>query len=92
MIRTPEWKYVFRHPYGPHELYDLVNDSDERANLIDEKSKQAVVGELRKRLADWFARYVDPRLDGARLPVAGRGQRERIDEQHCGEEAFAPPL
>ena len=26
MIRTQEWKYVHRYPYGPHELYDLVND------------------------------------------------------------------
>ena len=30
MIRTQEWKYVHRYPYGPHELYDLVNDPDER--------------------------------------------------------------
>ncbi len=34
------------------------------------------------------AQYVDPRLDGARLGVTGYGQRERIDEKHCGEEAF----
>jgi hypothetical protein len=26
MIRSKEWKYVHRYPYGPHELYDLVND------------------------------------------------------------------
>jgi len=91
MIRTPEHKYVHRHPYGPHELYDLQADPDERNNLIDGKSNQSLVAELRKHLAEWFARYVDPRLDGARLPVTGRGQRYRIDQQHCGEEAFFGP-
>ena len=30
MVRTQEWKYVYRHAHGPHELYDLVNDPDER--------------------------------------------------------------
>ena len=29
MIRTREWKYVHRYPYGPHELYDLVNRMEE---------------------------------------------------------------
>ncbi len=31
MIRTREWKYVHRYPYGPHELYDLTRDPDEEA-------------------------------------------------------------
>ncbi len=91
MIRTPEHKYVHRYPHGPHELFDLVGDPDERVNIIDDESKQPVVAELRKRLAEWFARYVDPRLDGARMPVTGSGQRERIDGEHCGEDAFHPP-
>ena len=40
MVRTKEWKYVHRYPYGPHELYDLVNDPDEKHNLIDDKGKK----------------------------------------------------
>ena len=44
MIRTREWKYVHRYPYGPHELYDLVNDPGERSNLVEDRS--------------WFDRYV----------------------------------
>ena len=51
MIRTQEWKYVHRYPYGPHELYDLVNDPDERKNLVDEKSKVSLVKEMRQQLA-----------------------------------------
>ncbi|MCP4643677.1 MAG: sulfatase-like hydrolase/transferase, partial [bacterium] len=69
MIRTREWKYVHRYPFGPHELYDMVSDPDERKNLVDDKSRLAVVTDMRARLARWFARYVVPRLDGSRFPV-----------------------
>jgi len=88
MIRTREWKYVHRYPYGPHELYDLVNDPDERRNLIDEPKHKTRITEMRQQLADWFAQYVEPAKDGARLPVTGQGQRTRIDAEHCGEGAF----
>ncbi len=88
MIRTPEWKYVHRYPYGPHELYDLIGDPDERKNLVDEKSKAPVVAEMRKRLKEWFARYVIPELDAARLPVYGRGQRLKVPDADCPEDAF----
>ena len=40
MIRTREWKYVHRYPYGPHELYDLVGDPDERSNLVEDRSRK----------------------------------------------------
>ena len=88
MIRTSEWKYVHRYPAGPHELYDLHADPDERRNLIDEPVRQPVVVELRRRLARWFERYVVPSTDGARCPVDGGGQIERIDADHVGEETF----
>jgi len=88
MIRTPEWKYVHRYPFGPHELYDMVADPDERKNLVDEKSRQSVVTEMRRRLAGWFARYVVSRLDGSRFPAWGDGQLRRIDDDCDGENAF----
>lgn len=91
MIRTPEHKYIHRYPYGPHELYDLQSDPDERNNLVDEKSAQPTVAEMRQRLTDWFARYITSRLDGARMPVTGYGQTAGIDENSCGEGAFASP-
>jgi arylsulfatase A-like enzyme len=88
MIRSREWKYIHRYPYGPHELYDLANDPEERRNVVDEKERQPVVEELRKRLSRWFLRYATPNLDGCRMPVTGYGQTEKIDDRHCGEEAF----
>jgi arylsulfatase A-like enzyme len=90
MIRTQEWKYVHRYPYGPHELYDLVNDPDERKNLVDEKSKGALVTEMRQQLASWFSRYVLPELDGTRFQVTGLGHAAKIEPGSCGENAFHP--
>ena len=49
MIRTATWKYVHRYPYGPHELYDLVNDPDERHNLVDDPAHQTVRQAMRGR-------------------------------------------
>lgn len=91
MIRTQEWKYVHRYPYGPHELYDLVNDPDERLNLIDEKSRKALIRDMRRQMGEWFDRYVVPRLDGARCPVAGTGQVTKIENEKYVENAFNPP-
>ena len=90
MIRTQEWKYVHRYPYGPHELYDLVNDPGERKNLADEKSQGALVKEMRQQLASWFSRYVLPELDGTRFQVTGLGHADKIEPGSCGENAFHP--
>ena len=74
MVRTAEWKYVHRHPDGPHELFDLAGDPGERRNLVDDPHHADVVAALRGRLAGWFARYVDPARDGVDKGVTGCGQ------------------
>ena len=74
MIRTTDWKYVHRYPYGPHELYDLVNDPDERENVVDDAKYEVEVVEMKAGLEEWFARYADPLLDGRVEPVTGKGQ------------------
>lgn len=86
MIRTKEWKYVHRYPYGPHELYDLKNDQAEKINLlddgrlisIDEGQKKEIVSSLKNMMEKWFDRYVVPQLDGRHEPVTGRGQLDRV--------------
>lgn len=88
MIRTREWKYVHRYPYGAHELYNLVHDPFERNNLIDDPSQRSLAKELRGRLFTWFKRYVNPQMDGARFPVSGSGQREKIEQDEGGEGCF----
>ena len=88
MIRTREWKYIHRYPYGPHELFNLEDDPKERNNLIERDEHRETVESLRRRLADWFALYVDPAMDGSRFPVNGCGQADRINRILPGEGCF----
>ncbi|MEG0906318.1 MAG: sulfatase-like hydrolase/transferase [Cellulosilyticaceae bacterium] len=74
MIRTKEWKYIHRYPYGPHELYHLVEDPGEKINLIDEEKCSVITKELRGKLSTWFNKYVDPLVDGKGEAVKGYGQ------------------
>jgi arylsulfatase A-like enzyme len=74
MIRTREWKYVHRYPDGPYELYDLVNDPGETRDLVSDAGQEGRVEEMRESLAEWFARYVNPEIDGTREGVTGLGQ------------------
>jgi arylsulfatase A-like enzyme len=90
MIRTRDRKYVHRYPHGPHELYDLAADPGEERNLADAPEHAGTRAELAARLDEWFARYVDPALDGARLPVSGSGQRTPVTPGTLPT-AFDPP-
>jgi choline-sulfatase len=89
MVRTREWKYVHRHPDGPHELYDLVRDPGERTNRFGDASMATMAATLRARLDAWFAQFVDPLLDGARKPVTGCGQLGRVPASGDAADVFA---
>ncbi len=75
MIRSREWKLVWRYPAGPHELYNLAEDPDERDNLFSLPGHSERIRSLRRELDDWFASYVDPEIDGSKLPVSGTTPR-----------------
>ncbi|MHC4887266.1 MAG: sulfatase-like hydrolase/transferase [Planctomycetota bacterium] len=85
MIRTEAWKYVHRTPYGPHELYHLKDDPEERYNLIDRPEHQERVEGMRRRLEVWFHRYTDSTMDGRYEPVTGLGQIERAGLAGAGK-------
>ncbi len=74
MLRTREWKYVHRYPYGPHALYDLVADPGETRNVVSDPENSARVVRMRRRLEEYFQTWADPRLDGSREGVTGSGQ------------------
>ena len=74
MIRTQDWKYVYRHAHGPHELYNLADDPDERSNLAADPAQQERIAELKERMDEWFARYVDTEIDGLLQLGDARGQ------------------
>ncbi|MCC6177592.1 MAG: sulfatase-like hydrolase/transferase [Chloroflexi bacterium] len=90
MIRSKTWKYVHRYPYGPHELFDLQEDPDERRNLYDEPGSGQVVAPMKARLDEWFVRWADPRRDGSREPVSSRGQVNLVGPGGKGQTAFHP--
>ena len=89
MIRTKEWKYVARIPGGPDELYDLVLDPDEKVNRIYDPEVSHIRQQLRKELLDWFAKWVDPNVDGARELNTGYGQLCRPGIYSDGRPVFA---
>ena len=74
MIRNKEFKYIKRYPYGPDEMYDLINDPDEKNNLLLKDSHDELAAELRYELEAWFSKYVNPEIDGAKEAVYGSGQ------------------
>ncbi len=77
MIRTREWKYVHRYPDGPNELWDLVNDPNERNNLIEDPAQVPRIKDLREQMEAWFDEYVDPDRDGIGFDV-GAGQHRPV--------------
>ncbi len=89
MIRNKQWKYVHRYPYGPHELYDIAKDQEEKVNLIDEPQTQKIVAQMNSDLGRWFHRYVDPKKDGTKEAVTGKGQLRRAGLAGEGRQAYA---
>jgi len=91
MIRSKTWKYVHRYPYGPHELFDLAEDPDERRNLHGEFGFEQVVEPMKAQLDAWFVRWADPLRDGSREAVSSRGQLDLAGPGGLGRAAFNEP-
>jgi len=91
MIRRTDWKYVHRYPDGPNELYDLINDPDERQNLVDEQEQAHRIKDLRGQMEDWFNKYVIADKDGIACHV-GAGQNRPVGNKwEDGTEPFVLP-
>lgn len=68
IMRTPEWSYFKRFKGSEaylleDELYDLINDPDERVNLSGQSAQADIEKELSGRIDDFFSFYADPRFD-----------------------------
>ncbi|MFW6437827.1 MAG: sulfatase, partial [Armatimonadota bacterium] len=88
MIRSRDWKYVRRYPFGPNELYDLANDPEETTNLVDGPDHTDRCAEMRGRMERWFEGYTDPEVDGVREAVTGYGQQDLAGLRGGGVESF----
>ena len=51
-------------------------DPGEAYNGIEDESYQDVIRDMKKQMELWFLQYVDPRIDGAKEPVMGGGQKD----------------
>lgn len=70
MIRDRRWKLVHRYPAGPHDLFDLAADPQERHNVYD--SHPEIAAAYKRRLDAFYAEREIPALSGAqvkRLPA-----------------------
>ena len=90
MIRSRHWKYVHRHPFGPHELYDLQRDPGELDNVAAAAENAARIAEFKAELDEWFVRHADPRRNGLHEAVTGRGQMNLAGPAARGEPNFGP--
>jgi len=82
---------VRRYPDGPDELWDLANDPDERRNLMADPRQARRVRELSERMEAWFARYVEPNMDGLQQEVNGLGQMRRVGRPDDDSPAYYRP-
>ncbi|MBI1313442.1 sulfatase-like hydrolase/transferase [bacterium] len=90
-VRTLDWKYVHRHPNGPHELYDLKADPDEFNNLVDDPQHAAQRRELKQKLDDFYDEFAQPKYD---LWRGGQSQARifvGVDEELAQLDPVAPP-
>lgn len=65
MIRDEQWKLVWRYPDGPHDLFDLSADPDERHNIFAQQPE--VASQLKARLDAYYARHESPQKSGLRV-------------------------
>tara|TARA_R110002049_G_scaffold4601_5_gene32582 strand:- start:805760 stop:810304 length:4545 start_codon:yes stop_codon:yes gene_type:complete len=90
-VRTSRYKYVHRHPNGPHELYDMLDDPQEFNNLADSADHASIRGELKQQIDDFFGRYSLPKYD----MWNGGGSQARIhsgvDEELAQLASVSPP-
>lgn len=74
-VRTDRWKLVWRHPEGPHELYDMRADPAERFNCFGQPGTERVKAELQAKLEAFFSAYADPQYD---IWKGGRSKAKRV--------------
>ncbi len=67
MNRRPDFKFVKRYPHGPHDLFDLRNDPDERLNRAGWDEFYPLQEEMEKEMEAWYAAHEDPAKSGLRV-------------------------
>ena len=73
---SPSKDYLIDHGLAgrvqaAEQLYDLVFDPNEAANLADDPAHAGILHELRDRLETWMRETEDPLLNGPVAPLPG---------------------
>lgn len=91
MIRDNRYKYICRYPYGPNELYDLLNDPNEYNNLLinSDSDNLKIETYMKKELEEWFFKYVNPKIDGVKESVFGCGQIDLAGIYSNGKKSYS---
>lgn len=84
MVRTKDYKYVHRYPYGPHEFYDLTVDPNEEVNMIGDPYYRSLIRAHKSKLEKFFYLHSLPELDGSKEAVTGSGQIEKAGLLNSG--------
>lgn len=77
-VRIDGMKLVLRHPEGPHELYDMKADPQERFNLYGQPGMETMRAGLQHKLEAFFKQYADPQYD---LWQGGRSKAQRVSAE-----------
>ncbi len=84
-IRTEQYKFIRTYDSGLfsrplHELYDLVDDPEERLNLAE--AMPELVEKFQKQLDEWLEHQLHGRLDPMQVQLEGEGLpfRRRIEK------------
>ncbi|MDI9546764.1 MAG: sulfatase-like hydrolase/transferase [Chloroflexota bacterium] len=67
MVRTPQWKLVWRYPDGPHDLFNLVDDPGETRNLAEDPAHEETKRTLKAQIDAFYARYSREGTSGLRV-------------------------
>ena len=65
MIRDERWKLVLRYPAGPHDLFDLQADPEERVNVYE--ANPQIAARYKARLDGFYAEHEVAELSGLRV-------------------------
>ncbi len=86
VVRTKRWKYMKRFDTEePHTLFDLINDPQEKRNLVDDPAHSEIVSELDRRLTGFFAQYAAAKYD---LWTGGSAKAILLDKHYGRNDIF----
>lgn len=90
-VRSETHKYIHRHPNGPHELYDLMDDPEEFVNLVAMPKHAETRDMLKARLDAFYKQHSLPKYDMWNGGTSQVRIHDGIDEELAQLTSVDPP-